>query len=90
MLASVFFSRKKACQTESFYPRIVKNGQHLHKDRPHIQEKSQGAATSVEDAVIILRCLNLCGVHCIYELYHPCLQILQAQKKEIILCTCGP
>jgi hypothetical protein len=29
-------------------------------------EKSQGAATSVEDAVIISTGLNLCGVHCIY------------------------
>jgi hypothetical protein len=58
------FSCKKARQTKSFCPSVVKNGQHQHKDRPHTQEKCKGAATSVEDAIIILRGLNLCGVHC--------------------------
>jgi hypothetical protein len=43
---------------------MVKNGQPQHKDRPHTQEKSQDAATSVEDAIIILRGLNLCDAHC--------------------------
>ncbi len=29
----------------------MKNCQHQHKDKPHRQEKSQDAATSMEDAI---------------------------------------
>jgi hypothetical protein len=54
----IFLARKLAKQKRS-----VKNGQHQHKDRPQTQEKSQSTATSVEDAIIILWGLNLCGAH---------------------------
>jgi hypothetical protein len=40
------FFRKKACQTISFHP--VSGG-------PRTQEKAQGAATSMEDAIVILQ-----------------------------------
>jgi hypothetical protein len=43
----------------------MKNRQHQHKCKPHPQEKFQGAAMSVEDAIIKIRGFNLCGAHCI-------------------------
>jgi hypothetical protein len=60
MMASVFFLARKLAPN-FFCPRMMKNGQHQHKDRPHKKKKSQGAATSAEDAIIILRGLILCG-----------------------------
>jgi hypothetical protein len=54
------FSHKKARQTQSFCLRMMKNHQRQHKGKPH----SQDAAISVEDAIIIIRDLNLCGAHC--------------------------
>jgi hypothetical protein len=59
-----FFRSKKAHQTKGFCPRMVKNCQHQHKGRQHTQKESQGAATSVGDAIIILRGLNFCGAYC--------------------------
>jgi hypothetical protein len=51
-LGSVFFCQcKKARQTKSFCFRTMKNCQHQHKGKPHTQEKSQDAATSMEDAI---------------------------------------
>jgi hypothetical protein len=44
---------EKACQSKSFSLWIVKFCQHDHKGRPHKREKSQSAATNMEDAVII-------------------------------------
>jgi hypothetical protein len=35
----------------SFCFRMMKNCQHQHKGKPHTQEKSQDAATSMEDAI---------------------------------------
>jgi hypothetical protein len=43
---------------------MMKNRQHQQKGKPHILEKSQGTAISVEDAIIIIRGLKLCGMHC--------------------------
>jgi hypothetical protein len=43
---------------------MMKNRQHWHKGKPHTQEKYQGAAISVEDAMIKIRALNLCSAHC--------------------------
>jgi hypothetical protein len=43
---------------------MIKNHQYQHQGKPHRQEKYQGAAISVEDAIIIFRGLNLCGIHC--------------------------
>jgi hypothetical protein len=59
-----FFSHKKACHIKRFCLGMMKNCQHQHKSKPYTQEKSQGAAISVEDAITIIRGLNLCGVHC--------------------------
>jgi hypothetical protein len=59
-----FFSCKKACQTKCFCLRMVKNWQHQHKGKPHIQENFQDAAISVTVATLIFRGLNLCGAHC--------------------------
>jgi hypothetical protein len=36
---------------------------HQHKGKPHTKEKFQGAEISVEDAIIIIRGLNLGGAH---------------------------
>jgi hypothetical protein len=58
-----FFSHKKACHTKSFCLRTMKNSQHPHKDKPHTQDKFQDTAISVEDEIIIIRGLNLCGTH---------------------------
>ncbi len=73
MAASVFFSGKKAHQTKGFCPRMVKNCQRQHKGRQHTQKESQGAATSVEDVIMILRGLNyvLCTV-CMYVCMYVC------------------
>jgi hypothetical protein len=60
-----FFSRKKARHTKRFCFRMMKNRQHQHKGKPHTQKKFQVAAISVEDAMIKIRGLNLCGAHCI-------------------------
>jgi hypothetical protein len=48
---------------KKFLPLDDENCQHLHNGKPHTKEKSQGAAISMQDAVIIIRGLNLCGVH---------------------------
>ncbi len=61
---SIFFSPKKACHTKSFCSRMMKNHQFQHKGKLHTQEKFQGAAITVEDAMIIIRGLNFFGVHC--------------------------
>jgi hypothetical protein len=53
----LFFLQERS-QKKGFCPRMVKKGHHQHKDRPYNQEKSQGAATSVEDAIIILKVLS--------------------------------
>ncbi len=63
-VASVFFYRKKAPHSLTFCLRMMKNCQHQHKGKPHTQEKSEGSAISVEDAIIIIRDLNLFGAHC--------------------------
>jgi hypothetical protein len=42
---------------------MMKDRQHKHKGKPHTQENFQGAAISVEDAIIIIRGLNFYGVH---------------------------
>jgi hypothetical protein len=57
------FFRKKARHTKFFCLWMMKNCQYQHKGKPHTQVKSQGAAISVEDATIIIRGLNLCGMH---------------------------
>jgi hypothetical protein len=49
--ATFFCQCKKARQTKSFCFRMMKNCQHQHKGQPHTQEKSQDAATSMEDAI---------------------------------------
>jgi hypothetical protein len=49
--ASFFCQCKKARQTKSFCFRMMKNRQHQHKGKPHTQEKSQDAATSMEEAI---------------------------------------
>jgi hypothetical protein len=72
MASGLFFFSQERLQTEHFCHRMVKNGQLQHKDMPHTQEKSQGAATSVEDAIAILRGLNLCGAHCMQEVMDKC------------------
>jgi hypothetical protein len=59
----LFFSQESSPPI-FFCPRMMKNGQHQHKDRPHMQKKSQGSVTSAEDAIIILRGLDLYGAHC--------------------------
>ncbi len=61
---SFFFLAKKLAIQKSFCFRMMKNRQHQHKGKPHIQKKFQGAAISVEDAMIKIRGLNLCGAHC--------------------------
>ncbi len=38
--------------------------QHQPKDKPHTQEKFQGAATSARDAIRTFRGLNLYDGHC--------------------------
>jgi hypothetical protein len=38
---------------------MMKSRQHQHKGKPHTQEKSQGAAISAEDAIIIIRGINI-------------------------------
>jgi hypothetical protein len=48
--ATFIFHHKKAHKTKSFCFRIMKNCQLQHKGNPHKQEKSQGAAISMEDA----------------------------------------
>ncbi len=48
--ATFIFRYKKAHKTKSFCFRIMKNCQLQHKGNPHTQEKSQGAAISMEDA----------------------------------------
>ncbi len=66
---------KDACEVASFLQesspyknnfclRMKKIHQHHNKGKPHTQEKYQGAAISVEDAIIIIRGLNLHGAHC--------------------------
>jgi hypothetical protein len=52
---------------------MMKNCQYPHKGKPHTQDKSQGAAVSVEDAIIIIKSLNLCGMHCYIFLTAPLL-----------------
>jgi hypothetical protein len=49
--ASFFCQCKKARQTKGFCFRMMKNRQHKHKGKPHTQEKSQDAATFMEDAI---------------------------------------
>jgi hypothetical protein len=39
MASLICFSCKKACQTKSFFLRMVKNHQHQHKGKSHTQEK---------------------------------------------------
>jgi hypothetical protein len=70
LVASVFFPSKKAHQTEGFCPRMVKNCQRQHKGRQHTQKESQDAATSVGDAIIILRGLNLRVCTILQMVYH--------------------
>jgi hypothetical protein len=60
----LFFSRKKAPYTKNFYSRMMKNRHHQRTGKPHTQKKFQGAAIYVEDAMIKIRGLNLCGAHC--------------------------
>jgi hypothetical protein len=51
-LASIFFlSVQESSPKKSFCFRMMKNYQHQHKGKPHTQEKSQDAATSMEDAI---------------------------------------
>jgi hypothetical protein len=59
----LFFSQESSPK-KSFCLRMMKNRQHQHKGKPNIQEKIQDAAVSVEDAILIFRGLNLCGVLC--------------------------
>jgi hypothetical protein len=40
--------------------------------QPHKQEKSQGSAIAVEDAIIIIRDINLCDMNCSKKTnFHP-------------------
>jgi hypothetical protein len=50
-LQTFFFLCKKAHQTKSVCLSMMKNCQHQHKNKPQTQEKSQDAATSMEDAI---------------------------------------
>jgi hypothetical protein len=78
-VASIFFSSKKACNTcNSVWLRMMQNRQHQRKGKPHVQEKSQGAAVSVEDAIMIIIGLNLRSPHCwqfymmlVWQCLHP-------------------
>jgi hypothetical protein len=42
---------------------MKKNPQHQQEGKPQTQDKSQGAAIYVKDAIIIIRGFNLCGTH---------------------------
>jgi hypothetical protein len=61
--ASFIFSQESSTHN-NFCFRTMKNRLHQHKGKPHIQEKFPGPAISVEDAMIKIRGLNLCGAHC--------------------------
>jgi hypothetical protein len=58
----LFFS-KESSTYKKLCLRMMKNNQHLHKGKPHTQEKSKGAAIAVEDAIMIISSINLCGAH---------------------------
>ncbi len=75
-VASVFFFSQESLPYKKFCSRMMKNHQHQHKGKPHTQEKFQGTAISVEDAMIKIRGLNLCGAHCILrsaKICHHCI-----------------
>ncbi len=50
-LARVFFSVQESLPNKNFLPQDDEKTQHQHKGKPHIQEKSQDAATSMKDAI---------------------------------------
>jgi hypothetical protein len=54
---------KKACQTKSFFLRMVNFHQHQCTGRPHTYRIAQGAA------ILILRVLTLSGTHCMQALH---------------------
>jgi hypothetical protein len=49
--ASFFLSVQESSPKKGFCFRTMKNCQHQHKGKTHTQEKSQDAATSMEDAI---------------------------------------
>jgi hypothetical protein len=57
-----FFLKIKLGKT-NFCPKIVKNGQHQHKDRPHIRKISE-RCNFCGGCNYNIKILNLCGVHC--------------------------
>jgi hypothetical protein len=54
---SFFIARKLSIQ--NVFCLRMKNHQHQHRGKPHTKEKSQCSEISMEDAVIMIRSLNL-------------------------------